>query len=55
MFYLGCYEDKSAKRVLPHAVAEARNNNTSGECGRRCSDYRYAGVEVVFVLNICIV
>ncbi|XP_052286677.1 uncharacterized protein LOC127882202 [Dreissena polymorpha] len=43
--YLGCYMDNTTKRVLPHALADERTNNTPGDCARRCSNYRYAGVE----------
>ncbi|KAH3806160.1 hypothetical protein DPMN_134475 [Dreissena polymorpha] len=44
--YLGCYEDDSEpNRVLPTQQEDEDDTNTPEDCARRCSQYRYAGVE----------
>ncbi|KAH3847386.1 hypothetical protein DPMN_089707 [Dreissena polymorpha] len=42
--YLGCYKDSRDKRVLSIKLPDS-DKNTPEECARRCSQYRYAGVE----------
>ncbi|KAH3824251.1 hypothetical protein DPMN_126084 [Dreissena polymorpha] len=41
--YLGCYADNQSRVLLPELPTSL--TNTPEECSRRCSDYRYAGVE----------
>ncbi|KAH3784661.1 hypothetical protein DPMN_162624 [Dreissena polymorpha] len=44
--YLGCYKDSTIERVLS-STQSVSASNTPVQCARRCSDYRYAGVEFV--------
>ena len=50
--YLWCYEDDSGPyRVLPAKLGDRLQTNTQADCARRCSQYRYVGVEVRFALH----
>ncbi|KAH3873066.1 hypothetical protein DPMN_036292 [Dreissena polymorpha] len=44
--YLGCYKDhRESNRVLQTQQEDEDETNTPEDCARRCSQYRYAGVE----------